>query len=104
VSELEQVAPTPPWDSARVAAELGKSLDWFRRHWRGLVDKHGFPAPIAGLGAPAWHGPHVIAWKAGEYPPPRPVMIARAPQVTLDVSLPDLEREARERGEQIAHH
>jgi hypothetical protein len=55
---------------AAVAALLGKGERWFRRQWRDLVKRHGFPAPLPGIGL-RWSEPQVAAWiAAGGVPVP----------------------------------
>ena len=55
---------------AAVAASLGKGERWFRRQWRDLVKRHGFPAPLPGVGL-RWSERQVAAWiAAGGVPMP----------------------------------
>lgn len=44
-----------------VAALLGRSLAWFERHRARLEGEHGFPPPVAAVGA-RWHPRAIEAW------------------------------------------
>lgn len=44
-----------------VAAELGRSVDWLHRHWRGMVDEKKLPPPLPGGGALAWSAAQLYA-------------------------------------------
>lgn len=51
-------------DLEQCAAELGRSADWLRNHWRRLVATERMPRPVAGTDGSklAWNAGHLYAW------------------------------------------
>ena len=46
----------------QVAARISRSPDWFSRHWRIMVERHGLPAPLPGPGHKRWSQAAIDAW------------------------------------------
>lgn len=52
------------------AAAIGRSPDWFGRHWRDLVRDHGMPPPLPPADAhPVWSRLQIEAWLDQDLPP-----------------------------------
>ena len=54
------------------ASAIGRSTDWFRRHWRDMMRQSHFPPPLppSDAGAdPVWSRHHVEAWMDKDLPP-----------------------------------
>ena len=53
-------------DLEQCAAELGRSADWLRNHWRRLVADERMPRPVSGDtgngGKLAWNSAQLYAW------------------------------------------
>lgn len=52
-----------------VAAELGRSTDWLKHHWRGEVRAGRLPAPIHERGGLVWSAPVLHAFLVRDQPP-----------------------------------
>jgi hypothetical protein len=72
-----------PCTSRDIRARLNITQDWWAHNWRAvLVERHGFPQPLAGFKRPhKWNPAHVEAWIAMRHnwldasspPPPCPM-------------------------------
>lgn len=52
----------PTLSLTEVAAELGRSVDWLRRHRVALARDHGFPLPLPGKPL-RWSARAIAAWR-----------------------------------------
>jgi predicted DNA-binding transcriptional regulator AlpA len=81
-----------------VARELGHGPEWFHRNKKRLIERHGFPPPLAGCGN-VWDPEAIEAWKRAQRPGLAPAaapadedaawrakLMARLPQVAAAVA------------------